>query len=204
MMNALARVSGEPQVRTEVPRMREEPRFQDALDLVALPTAVAVARMFIEDTLRRWHALFIEDHMGVLATELVSLAVEATGPASGTNWTDITALNPIRLRMLGYQRTIVFEVTDVHPEPLVVAEDEELPQDHGLVLIDALASRWGSFLAPQGRVIWAELPVYERTAANLPLRPPAPTFDPPPSRHAWSSRHSVDFLRRVHDGLERL
>ena len=75
--------------------MREDPRFLDSLGLVALPTAIPVVRMFIADTLRRWHALFIEDHMEAVAVELVSLSIEATRPAEGTSWTDITELNPI-------------------------------------------------------------------------------------------------------------
>jgi hypothetical protein len=73
-MNALVQVSGDLPVQAEVPRMREAPRFLDALDLVALPPAVSVARMFIADTLRRWHALFIEDYMNAVAVELVSLS----------------------------------------------------------------------------------------------------------------------------------
>ena len=118
--------------------MREEPRFHDSLDPVALPTAIPVARMFIADTLRRWHALFIEDHMEAVAVELVTLAVEATGPSEGTSWSDITELNPIRLRMLGYQRHIVFEVTDAHPEALAWADDVE---DSIFVIVTELQRR---------------------------------------------------------------
>lgn len=105
-MSTLAKVSGDVPVQADVPRMREEPRFLDTLDLVAMPTAVTVARMFVSSTLSRWHALFIEDYMTAVAVELVSLAVEATGPGT----------KPITLRMLGYQRHIVFEVTDTHHE----------------------------------------------------------------------------------------
>lgn len=86
-MSALVQVSGDLPGHVEVSRMREEPLFADVLDLVALPSAVSVARMFIADTLRRWHVLFIEDH-------------------------------PITLRMLGYQRHIVFEVADAHDKAL--------------------------------------------------------------------------------------
>ncbi|MBC6447355.1 ATP-binding protein [Actinokineospora xionganensis] len=138
-------------------RLREEPRFSASLDLVALPTAVNVARMFISDTLNRWHALCVEDHMEAVAAELVTLAVEATKPDDGTSWNDLTELNPITLRMFGYQRHIVFEVTDVHPEAL--RRPENLQQDSGLHLVDALANRWGSSMEPRGRVIWAELAV---------------------------------------------
>jgi hypothetical protein len=112
-VNASVQVHGELPVQVEVPRMREEPRFQASLDLVALPTAVPVARMFIADTLRRWHVLFIEEHLEAVAVELVSLAVAATGPSEGMSWSELTELKPIRLRLLGYEPHIVFEVTDM-------------------------------------------------------------------------------------------
>jgi hypothetical protein len=160
--------------------------------------------MFIADTLRRWHALFIEEHMEAVAVELVSLAVEATRPADDTSWSNITELNPITLRLLGYQRHIVFEVTDAHHEALELTENAELPEDSGIGLVDALANRWGSFVSPRGRVIWAELAVYERTEAGLPKRERKPSpwlrgSTPPPAPTVES-----DLLRRVRDGLEQL
>jgi hypothetical protein len=53
--------------------------------------------------------------MEAVAVELVTLSVEATKPREGTSWQSITELNPIKLRLLGYQRHIVFEVTDAPP-----------------------------------------------------------------------------------------
>ncbi|SDP99142.1 hypothetical protein SAMN05421507_1522 [Lentzea jiangxiensis] len=50
--------------------------------------------MFISGTLKRWHALFIEEYMAAVAVELVTLSVEQTGGAE--------VPNPITLRMLGY------------------------------------------------------------------------------------------------------
>lgn len=198
-------VQGELPVQAEVPRMREQPRLSASLDLVALPTAVSVARMFVVDTLRRWGAMFIESDMEEVAAELVALAIEATGPNEGTSWTDITELKPITLRLLGYQRHIVFEVTDEHDEELALPEDVELPDDRGLGLVDARAGRWGSRLTQTGRVMWAELAVYERTRAGLPRRErrPSPT---PRSQTSGDRRNEDDsgLLRRVRDGLERL
>jgi hypothetical protein len=54
-MAATTQVSGEMPADGAVPapRRSEQPRFVAAIDLVALPTAVAVARMFVSDTLRR-------------------------------------------------------------------------------------------------------------------------------------------------------
>jgi len=203
-MSALVQMSDDLPVQAEVPQMRDQPRFVDTLDLVALPTAVAVARMFIADTLTRWHALFVEDYMETLAVELVTLSVSATRPAEGTSWTDIAELNPIKLRLLGYRRHIVFEVTDVHDEALVLPNDRYVDESAGLGLVDALADRWGSFVAPRGRVIWAELAVYARTQAGLPKREREPSPSSPHSAAQSANPADPELLRRIRDGLESL
>lgn len=184
----------------EVPRMREEPRFADSLDLVELPTAVAVARLFVAGTLRKWHARFVEPDMEAVTAELVALAVADTGPIAGTSWTDIHRLSSIQLRLLGYQRRIVIEVADEHREALVLPDDSALSEGSGLGLVDARAQRWDSYLTLRGRVVWAELAVYERTSAGLPRR----TSRPPQTSSSSLVAHAPDFLQRVRDGLERL
>lgn len=202
-MSALVQVVDLP-VQAEVPRMREQPRFVDTLDLVALPSAVAVARMFIADTLRRWDALFIEEHMETVGVELVTLSVNATRPAEGTSWQDITELKPVKLRMLGYQRHIVFEVTDAGKEALVLPMDRYVDESSGLGLVDALASRWGSSVTPRGRVTWAELAVYERTEAGLPKRDRKPSPSPQRSTAQPAPIVDNDLLQRIRDGIERI
>lgn len=183
-------------VQAEVPRMREEPRFAAALELVARPTAVPVARMFISGTLKRWHALFIEEYMAAVAVELVTLSVEQTGGAE--------VPNPITLRMLGYQRHTVFEVTDVHGEPLALELEPDVPEDSGLGLVDTLANRWGSTVGPRGRMNWAELDVHGRTEASLPLRDPKPPAWPRGSTEPPTATVDSALLRRVRDRLRHL
>ncbi|MCE7009553.1 hypothetical protein LWC34_43110 [Kibdelosporangium philippinense] len=184
--------------------MREEPRFLATLELVALPTAVAVARMFIADTLRRWDALFIEEHMETVGIELVTLSVEATKPREGTSWQGITELKPIKLRLLGYQRHIVFEVTDAGDEALVLPDDRYADESSGLGLVDVLANRWGSSVTPRGRVNWAEIAVYERTEAGLPKRERRPLPVPPGSTEQPAPDVVRELLQRIRDGLESL
>lgn len=184
--------------QAKLPAQPERPRFRSELGLVALPTAITVARIFINDTLRRWDALFIEDHMARVAVELVELSVKETGP------TEQRPTGRIRLQMLGYRRHIVFEVTDSATEPLVLAPEHTVPEGEGLGLVDAVADRWGSFIAPRGRVNWAEIAVYGRTTAGLPLRDPkAPAWSLPPSDEP-AGPPDADFLRKVRDGLEQL
>lgn len=184
--------------QASVPAQPERPRFRSELGLVALPTAITMARIFVNDTLRQWDALFIEDHIARLAVELVELSIQDTGP------TDTRPTGRIRLQMLGYERHIVFEVTDSAKEPLVLGAEHSVPEGEGLGLIDAVADRWGSFMAPRGRVNWAEIAVYGRTKAGLPLRDPKPPVWSPPSGRRPATIVDHDFLRRVRDGLEQL
>lgn len=137
------------------------------LGLVALPTAVSVAGMFVASTLHRWGARFVEDSMQRVTAELVKIAVADTGPAERVSWTGIGTLSSIRLRMLGFEDRLVIEVVDSHNEPLFLAEDAGTPEDRGLPLVDALASRWGSYIDPvRGRVCGGRLRCIELLAVG--------------------------------------
>ncbi|WP_410597234.1 hypothetical protein [Amycolatopsis sp. lyj-23] len=76
----------------------------------------------------------------------------------------------IKVCLIGWNRHIVVEVVDEHDQELVLPDDIVLPGDSGLGLVDARGGRWGSRLTQTGRVMWAELAVYERTPAGLPRR----------------------------------
>jgi hypothetical protein len=185
--------------------MREEPRFIASLDLVALPSAISVSRLFISDTLYRWQAMLIEPELEAVAAELVGLAVKATGPKEGTRWADIHQLNPIKLRLLGFERHIGIEVADTGRQMLALPDGVELGNDSGLGLIDARSRTWGSYPTPRGRVLWADFTVYERSMAGLPMRPRRPSPHPRPSTAAPASEPSTaDLLSRLLDGLRRL
>ncbi|WP_162830159.1 ATP-binding protein [Amycolatopsis palatopharyngis] len=154
------------------------------------------------ETLRKWSATFIEPDMEAVAGELVAFSVKQTGPADVVSYRDITEPHLFRLRLLGYQRHITFEVIDEHDEALVFPEDAELPEGSGLALVDARAGRWGSHLTQHGRVMWAELGVYEQSAVGLPRRPVKPT--PSPRSSPEPAPQEFDLLRRVRAGLENM
>ncbi|WP_143268929.1 ATP-binding protein [Amycolatopsis vastitatis] len=205
-MAAIMQVNGEPAAHVDVPvpRTGEQPRSLAAIDLVALPTAVAVARMFVADTLRRWEAMVIEPDMEAVAAELVTLSVKATGPAEETSWQDIQRIGAIKVCLMGWSRHIVVKVADQHDQELVLSDDVALPGDSGIGLVDARAGRWGSRLTQTGRVMWAELAVYERTPVGLPRRRRTPS--PSPRNRISGQQHDEaysDLLHRVRDGLKR-
>jgi hypothetical protein len=159
-----------PEVPPRLPaaQLRERPRLQASINLVALPSAVTVARLFVASTLRRWGALFIEPEMASVATELVATAIDETGPGT-VDWAEIRVLNPITVNLVGYPRHILIEVADVHPYETPAPGGIGIEKGLGHPVVDA-PSRRGAYPAPWGRVVWAEFAVRERTEAGTPQR----------------------------------
>lgn len=143
-----------PRFQPQAPPVLPQPRFEEWIDLVALPSAVTVARLFVSRTLLRWGAMFIESEMVSVAAELVALAVDETGP--GGDGPEGELLNPIELYLVGYDRHILVEVVHVHtPEmPSVVRRD--------LAVVNALARTWGAYPTSSERVVWAEMDLFGR------------------------------------------
>jgi hypothetical protein len=211
-MNALA-VDEMPPLPppTEMPSMpaqpRPGPRFTRSVDFAALPTAISCTRLFVASTLQRWGARFLEADAELLAIELVRHSVQACGVIDpDVRMYELEYLNVIHVRLLGFERTIGIEVWDNAREPATLpAYDNREGELHGLCLVNARAKDWGSAVTPRGRVVWAELDVYERTAAGLPVRTRRPTPYPRPAANmAPQPAQDMDFLRRVRDGLAGL
>src|SRR5262249_55899254 len=141
------------------------------------PTALPCTRLFVASTLTLWRARFLEADAEVLAVELVRHSVETCGVTEPVPLYALDQLNLIRVRLLGFARTIGIEVGDNADKPAVLPNDQEA-EPHGLALIDARTKDWGSAVTPHGRVTWAALNVYHRTASGLPIRVRRPRPDP--------------------------
>ncbi|MDQ3576639.1 MAG: hypothetical protein M3443_03355 [Actinomycetota bacterium] len=166
-----------------------QPRFVDSLGLVALPTAVNCARIFITTALHNWNIPAGEARALALVTDLVTHAVKATGPPNGVAWHALDHLSPITIRLLGYERSIVIEVYDTATETAVPAGHRSDGRNHAdappeppppreecqtsgdLARGERAAERWGASTTPTGQVTWVELAVQEQTAAELPFLP---------------------------------
>jgi hypothetical protein len=182
--------------------MHEKPRLFDDLGLVALPTAISCARLFVQYTLDNWHAssFVVADAMAITG-ELVALSVQETGVLDDkVVWSELDYINRIVIRLLGFPRHVVIEVWDAATEPAVLptGPTDTLPQ--GLDLVDVLAERWASTASPRGRLTWAELSVYDRTEAGLPIR----RHRHRPSEPAVAEPVDPELLRRVREGLAGL
>jgi hypothetical protein len=186
--------------------MHERSRRVDDLGLVALPTAITCARLFVTYTLDSWElSSFVLADALVVATELVTLAVEETGVADDVvRWSELEQLNSIVVRLLGFPNHVVIEVWDVANEPMTLPDEELPPFPEGLQLVDITASKWGSHATRRGRVTWAELAVHARTESGLPIR--RRKTPPPPAHDDAAAAPTIDddLLRRVRDGLKAL
>lgn len=129
--------------------MAERARFSDQINLAAVRSAVSCSRLFTAYTLDLWGTSAVVDDALLVVSELVAGAVRATGVVdSRPRWSEIDQLNLINVRLLCLEVCIVIEVWDVDPaEPVLPGDD--LDTGH-LQLVDAVASRWGSYPAPRG------------------------------------------------------
>ncbi|MBV7699010.1 ATP-binding protein [Streptomyces sp. TRM70350] len=119
------------------------------LELLALPKAVPEARRAVRDHLR---APCPEVQLCV--SELLTNVIRHLG--EGT---------PVTVRLYhAPDGRIRLEVTDPDARAWLVARtpDETDETGRGLLLLDAVARRWGVWLSPVGKTVWCEL--YEDAA----------------------------------------
>jgi hypothetical protein len=109
------------------------------------PTSAVEARRFIHSTLAEWGAPNLDETAALLVTELVTNAILHTrsGP-------EVTA------RLVG--RRLRVEVGDDDRSPPVRRHyDPRATTGRGLVLVDELASAWGTAPTSRGKIVWFEL-----------------------------------------------
>ncbi|WP_405799401.1 ATP-binding protein [Streptomyces sp. NBC_01506] len=152
-------------------------RAWDRLTLVALPTAVSCARAFTGCTLRWWGATDVMDDALLVVSELTTNAVKATGPQTPKpTWADVTTQHLIGVQLRLNATHVYVEVWDsgrAAPAAKNPTTDDE--GGRGLLLVQTLATRWGTHRPPTGgKIVWAEL--------TLP-HPPCLTTDVPPLPH---------------------
>jgi serine phosphatase RsbU (regulator of sigma subunit)/PAS domain-containing protein/anti-sigma regulatory factor (Ser/Thr protein kinase) len=129
------------------------------------PAAVAGTRVAACGKLDEWGLSDLAFSMELVLSELVTNAIRY-GSA------------PIHVRLIR-DRTLICEVADgssTSPHLRYAATTEE--GGRGLFLVSQMTERWGTRYTPQGKVIWAELPLPGPTGQPCPA--PADTAVPPP------------------------
>ncbi|MGA4849376.1 ATP-binding protein [Streptomyces sp. G5(2025)] len=126
-------------------------------------TSTPAARRYVRDTARSWGLLQDQvETLEVITSELVTNALEHAGAETVTV---VLALA---------DRTVTLSVTDEGQDGLHVAEEGFLevgaPEEgesesgRGLLIVSALADRWGRYGAPGGLTVWAEMDAVRATA----------------------------------------
>lgn len=118
------------------------------LELGALPTAPGCARGHVRMVLLEWGLSDLSDTAELIVSEIMTNAVRASA-ATG---------DPVRLRVICDQTSIIICVWDSShsmPAPQDPSPDQE--SGRGLLLVQALASEWGTYRESVGKVVWARV-----------------------------------------------
>lgn len=113
--------------------------------------SVAAARRMVTDACRAWGLEHLAPAAELVGTELASNAVRHAG-------------TPFHLSLTRTGRKLHVAVRDHAPAPARITgpDAETEPGGRGLLIVEALASRWGCTPSRDGKVTWATLPVDPR------------------------------------------
>jgi anti-sigma regulatory factor (Ser/Thr protein kinase) len=186
-------------------------QYDSELRLAALLTAVGCSRLFVKYTLQAWQLGHLVDAAELLASELVTNAVKATGITEpNPRWTELDNLQLITVRLHRKADSIFIEVWDSDPTPPVMPEQSlDSENGRGLFLVASMSSRW-NYYHPRsgGKVVWCELPIQTAALEDTVVMPPVLARrvrrPVPPPAEPLHFMTDLSLLRRVHEGLKRL
>jgi anti-sigma regulatory factor (Ser/Thr protein kinase) len=128
--------------------------------MAALPTVPAMARAFVRTTLGEWQLESLAESAELVISELASNAVAASTGDSGRPQYVNGHMPCVRVCLLSDGTRVVLEVWDQAPGVPVIREVTEYEENgRGLMLVDAIANRWGCWCPAvgPGKVVWAEM-----------------------------------------------
>jgi hypothetical protein len=133
---------------------------QTFLELGALATAAPCARLHTTLVLWEWELGPLVRTAGLVVSELVSNAVQAsldlTGSRFAGQWAPGTP--PVRVWLSADDHRVVIQVWDGSDRPPVPQPvDPEADSGRGLLLVGALSAEWGCYTPEKssGKVVWA-------------------------------------------------
>jgi anti-sigma regulatory factor (Ser/Thr protein kinase) len=180
------------------------PQLTSELTLAAVPTAAGLVRTLVRHRLSQWGLHRLVNDAELVASELVTNAVNATGTTNPRpRWSDLHNLALIRVRLAVTADSLVIEVWDRDPTTPVPKDAAAVDETgRGLLIVGALCCRWDYFFPDAGgKAVWGELviPAYDLVPSGLPLRQPLRLA---PGCHA--DLPSTETLERVLEGLRRV
>jgi anti-sigma regulatory factor (Ser/Thr protein kinase) len=134
--------------------------------VTALPSGVTVTRRLLAQLFRLWGLDALSDTAQLVASELMTNAVTASGACL------IDGSPPqIELSVRRTDVSVIVEVRDANPaRPGLQQPDPMDEAGRGLFLVAVLGSRWGHYAADGGgKVVWCEMDVTGRPRPQLRL-----------------------------------
>jgi anti-sigma regulatory factor (Ser/Thr protein kinase)/GAF domain-containing protein len=114
---------------------------------------VGYARRWVCEHLRGWGLDMLNDELEIMTSEVVTNAL-------------IHADSDVDLRLREYPDRVRLEARDSDPmppipSPIVISGEASTQAEHGrgLLIVDALASQWGTSHSGRGKIVWLEVPV---------------------------------------------
>ena len=133
---------------------------QTFLELGALATAAPCARLHTTLVLWEWELGTLVHAAGLVVSELVSNAVQASAGLTGSRFAGYWAPGtpPVRVWLSADDHRVVIQVWDGSDRPPVPQPvDPEADRGRGLLLVGALSTEWGCYTPEKssGKVVWA-------------------------------------------------
>jgi MEDS: MEthanogen/methylotroph, DcmR Sensory domain len=110
------------------------------------PTAMSVARQIATRTLVDWELCHLIENCVTVTSELAANAV-------------LHAESSFRLTLSRDARCLRIAVEDAVPRLLAANRGPDKSIRSGLALVESIASHWGCDVTPDGKTVWADLPI---------------------------------------------
>jgi anti-sigma regulatory factor (Ser/Thr protein kinase) len=127
--------------------------LQSHLELAAFPSAVSCARGHVRWVAREWGLAHLADTAELLASELVTNGIRASGRLRTR--ADLATVPVVRIQIVSDRASLVLRVWDGSDEMPV--RKDVTPEDEGgrgLVLVANLGQDWGAYRERDGKVVW--------------------------------------------------
>jgi anti-sigma regulatory factor (Ser/Thr protein kinase) len=129
------------------------PISSGSLELAPTVEAPARARAFLRTTMQTWALDGLGELTELLTSELVTNVVRHVGSS-------------MTVRITRRASMVCVEVDDASTQPPVLAPADSLGErGRGLILVDALASNWGTRPSDSGKTVWFEVEAASATRA---------------------------------------
>lgn len=145
--------------------MADDWPLRSYLEMGALPSAVSCLRLHAKQRLWQWGLTDLSESVELVVSELATNALRAS---EVLDWAPA-----IRMWLLSDKERVLILLWDAHPNPPVrVNASEDAESGRGLILVEALSDRWGSYAhtGPGGKIVWCEVSFH--SDPSIPNRSP--------------------------------